>query len=138
MFVATSIGAATVCALLLVPLQACTDLTETPPSAITPGNFFRTEGEVLAALAGVYATLRGTLDDYYNVSEISTDEMVVPTRGQDWYDNGTWLELHRQVWQAGSPMTLSFLNGAWNNAFSGIRRRSKQKPGRCALSTITR
>src|SRR6266508_4669919 len=120
-FVATSIGAVGLCAMLLVP-QACTNLDETPPSAITPGNFFRSEGEVLAALAGVYAQLRGTLDDYYNVSEISTDEMVVPTRGQDWYDNGTWLELHRQQWTANSPGTLSFLNGAWNTAYSGIAR----------------
>jgi hypothetical protein len=121
-FVATSMGAVGLCALLLVPLQGCTDLTETPPSAITPGNFFRNEGEVLAALAGVYAQLRSTLDDYYNVSEISSDEMVVPTRGQDWYDNGTWLETHRQQWTASSPATLSFLNGVWNNAYAGVAR----------------
>ena len=118
--VTASFGAA-LCALLLVP-AACTDLTEQPPSQITPGNFFKSEGEVLAALAGVYAQLRGTLDDYYNVSEISTDEMVVPTRGQDWYDNGTWLETHRQQFTANSPATLSFLNGAWSNSMRGIAR----------------
>jgi hypothetical protein len=122
MFVATSIGAAGLCALLLAPMQGCTNLDETPPSAITPGNFFRTEGEVLAALAGVYAQLRGTVDDYYNSSEISTDEMVVPTRGSDWYDNGTWLELHRQTWTASSPATLSFFNGAWNTLYAGVAR----------------
>ena len=118
-FVASSIG---LCALLLAPIQACTNLDETPPSAISPGNFFRTEGEVLAALAGVYAQLRGTVDDYYNLSEISTDEMVVPTRGQDWYDNGTWLETHRQTWTANSPGTLSYMNGAWNTAYAGVAR----------------
>src|SRR6266511_2370131 len=120
-FVATSIGAVGLCAMLLVP-QACTNLDETPPSAITPGNFFRSEGEVLAALAGVYAQLRGTLDDYYNVSEISTDEMVVPTRGQDWYDNGTWLDLHAQTFTPISPATGAFLSGAWNAAFAGVAR----------------
>jgi len=51
-FVVSSIGAAGLCALLLVPM-GCTNLDETPPSAITPGNFFHNEGEVLAALAGV-------------------------------------------------------------------------------------
>src|ERR1700716_3851652 len=106
-FVATSLGAVGLCGMLLVPIQGCTNLDETPPSAITPGHFFHTESEVFAALAGVYAQLRGTVDDYYNVSEISTDEMVVPTRGQDWYDNGTWLELHGQAWSASSPGTLS-------------------------------
>ena len=121
-FVVSSIGAAGLCALLLVPMQGCTNLDETPPSAISPGNFFHTEGEVLAALAGVYAQLRGTVDDYYNVSEISTDEMVVPTRGQDWYDNGRWLENHRQAWTANSPFALADLNGAWNTLYAGVER----------------
>src|SRR5204863_6600130 len=117
----SSIGAAGLCTLLLVPI-ACTNLDATPPSAISPGNFFHTEGEVLASLAGVYAQLRGTVDDYYNVSEISTDEMVVPTRGQDWNDNGRWLENHQQRWTANSPFALADLNGAWNTLYAGVER----------------
>src|SRR6266850_5433599 len=124
LFVSTSIGALGLFTLLLVPLQGCTDLSETPISSITPSNFFHTEGEVLAALAGVYAGLRNTASEgeYWGVSEVSTDEMVVPTRGSDWYDNGTWLETHRQTWAANSPSTLSFFNGAWNTAYAGIAR----------------
>ena len=122
LFVTTSFGALALSTLLLVPIQGCTDLTEAPPSQIVKSQFFRDEGEVLAGLAGVYAQLRGTLDDYYNLSEISTDEMVVPTRGSDWYDNGTWLETHRQQWTATSPGTLSFMNGAWNTAMGGVAR----------------
>jgi len=122
LFVTTSFGAVALSTLLLVPMQGCTDLSEAPPSQIVTSNFFRNQGEVLAALAGVYAQLRGTLDDYYNLSEISTDEMVVPTRGQDWYDNGTWLETHRQQWTATSPGTLSFMNGAWNTGMGGVAR----------------
>lgn len=123
-FVTTSYGAVALCTLLLVPIQACTDLTETPPSQITKANFYRSEAEVLAALAGVYAPLRGTVGegDYWGSSEVSTDEMVVPTRGQDWYDNGSWLELHRQAWTATSAATLSYFNNAWNNAFGGVAR----------------
>ena len=124
LFVTTSIGGLGLCALLLVPLQGCTDLNETPISSITPSNFFHTEGEVLAALAGVYAGLRNTASEgeYWGVSEVSTDEMVVPTRGSDWYDNGTWLETHRQLWSANSPGTLSFVNNVWNTAYAGIAR----------------
>ena len=124
LFVKTSIGAVGFCTLLLVPMQGCTDLSETPISAITPSNFFHTEREVTAALAGVYAGLRNTPGEgeYWGVSEVSTDEMVVPTRGSDWFDNGTWLELHRQTWSANSPSTLSFLNNAWNTAYAGIAR----------------
>jgi len=124
LFVKTSIGAVGLLTLVLVPMQGCTDLSETPISAITPINFFHTEGEVTAALAGVYAGLRNTPGEgeYWGVSEVSTDEMVVPTRGSDWFDNGTWLELHRQTWSANSPSTLSFLNNAWNTAYAGIAR----------------
>src|SRR3989449_8890677 len=46
--------------------------------------------------------------------------MVVPTRGQDWYDNGRWLEIHRQNWTPTSPSGLSDINSAWVNDFSGI------------------
>src|SRR2546430_5357292 len=124
LFVTTSIGALGLFTLLLVPLQGCTDLNETPISSVTPSHFYHTEGEVLAALAGVYAGLRNTAGEgeYWGLSEVSSDEMVVPTRGSDWYDNGTWLETHRQTWSANSPCTLSFANNAWNTAYAGIAR----------------
>src|SRR5213593_4058171 len=77
---------------------------------------------LLTLLDSVYSVLHGTQDDYYNVSEISTDEMVVPTRGQDWYDGGIWLDLHGQTWTANSPATLAFFNGAWNTTYRGIAR----------------
>jgi len=98
------------CGVLLA--VACTDLTETPSSFTTPENFYRNEAEVLGGLASVYAPLRGTLDDYWYASEVSSDEIVVPTRGQDWYDNGQWLELKRQNWTASSPAGNAFMNGS--------------------------
>lgn len=120
----TSIRGPGLCALLLlslVTIQGCTDLTETPSSAITPENFYRNEAEVLGGLAAVYAQLRGTLDDYWYATEVSSDEIIVPTRGSDWFDNGTWLELKRQTWTATSP-SVGFMNGAWNVSFTGIAR----------------
>jgi hypothetical protein len=111
-------------ALSALPLQGCTDLTETPKSNITPGNFYRNEAEVLGGVASVYAMTRndGTLWGYYNISEISTDEMIVPTRGQDWFDNGRWLEIHRQTWQAASPAGLDDINRIWVDSYRGVAR----------------
>lgn len=107
-------------------LAGCTDLTETPTSAATPENFYRTEQEVLAGLAAVYAQVRNTLPgtdgSYYHVSEVSSDEMIVPTRGQDWFDDGRWLELHRHTWAPNSPSGLVDFNNAWVPAFAGITR----------------
>src|SRR3989441_8311744 len=48
--------------------------------------------------------------------------MVVPTRGQDWYDNGRWLEIHHQLWAANSPSGLGDINGVWVTGFGGIAR----------------
>ena len=81
-----------------------------PASVITPDNFFKTEAEVLGSLASVYAIMRSTTWGYYNLSEISTDETIVPTRGSDWFDNGRWLEIHRQTWGPASPSGLDDLN----------------------------
>ena len=117
----TKLATAGVIALCVIA-PACTDLTEVPASAITPENFYRNEDEVLGGLASVYAQLRSTNDDYYNLSEITTDEMVVPTRGSDWYDNGQWLDVHRQTFGANSPAGLSLINGAWTNLFQGVAR----------------
>jgi len=107
---------------LLILAPACTDLTEVPQSAITPENFYRNEDEVIGGLASVYAQLRTTDDEYYNTSEVSTDELIVPTRGQDWYDNGKWLDIHRQTFTPTSPAGLDNINSAWVNMFQGVAR----------------
>jgi hypothetical protein len=101
--------------------QGCS-LDEDPVSVITPDNFYQNEAEVLGGLASVYGMLRNTHWSYYNLSEISSDEMVVPTRGSDWFDNGRWLEIHQQSWAANSPSGLEDINGAWNDFFSGVAR----------------
>jgi starch-binding outer membrane protein, SusD/RagB family len=115
-----SLGLTGLLALMLAP--ACTDLTEVPQSSITPNNFYRNETEAVGGLASVYAGLRNLDEEYYNVSEISTDEMIVPTRGTDWYDNGKWLDIHRQTWSANSPAGLDNINGAWTQMFNGVAR----------------
>lgn len=109
-------------AVALLMVSGCTDLEESPTSVITPENFNQTEQEVLGSLASVYSVLRATQWGYYNVSSISSDEQIVPTRGSDWFDNGRWLEIHRQTWTANSPSGLDDINGIWNDAFRGITR----------------
>jgi hypothetical protein len=125
-FMKKSIRRVTLSALFLVPaltlIQACTNLTEVPKDALTPDNAFKTDQEVTAGIASVYAVLRGTMWGYYNLSELTTDEQLVPTRGNDWYDNGRWLEIHRQTWTANSGSALDDMNGTWNTLFSGVAK----------------
>ena len=114
-------------ALLLAPLfvvaQTCTSLTETPHDALTPENGFKTDAELLAGVAAVYSNLRSIAwVGYFTLQDITTDVSIIPTRGSDWYDNGRWLEMHRQTWTANSGSALDDMNGAWNNLFAGVAK----------------
>ena len=104
-------------------LPGCTDLGEEPFSAITPNNFYQNEDEVRSGLAAVYNQFNSvSTGNYHYLNVISSDEQVIPTRGQDWFDNGRHLENQRQSWQANSPAGLGEVNGAWNQAFQGVAR----------------
>ena len=103
-------------------VQGCTDLTEVPKDALTPETAFKTDDEITAGLASVYAQLRQTQWAYYHLSEIATDEQVAPTRGTDWFDNGRWLEIHRQTWTSSSGSALDDMNRHWNDMFAGVAK----------------
>jgi hypothetical protein len=114
-------------ALLVAPLlligQNCTKLTEVPHDALTPDNAFHTDAELLAGVAGVYAQLRAVeWVGYITLEDLTADVSIVPTRGSDWYDNGQWLDLHRQTWTANSSGTLAFADDAWSQLFSGVAK----------------
>ena len=109
--------------MLLLVGQNCTQLTEVPHDALTPETAFKNDAEILAGVAGVYANLRLVeWVGYIILQDLTTDAAIVPTRGNDWYDNGQWLDLHRQTWTANSAGTLAFLDGAWNDLFGGVAK----------------
>jgi hypothetical protein len=54
-----------------------------------------------ALLKGVYNNMQGTFqnqDQIYALWEMTTDELIGPTRGPDWDDNGVWRVLHEHKW----------------------------------------
>jgi hypothetical protein len=104
-------------------MLACTNLDENPQSFITPANFYGNQAEALSGLAGVYAQLRAVINNnWWSVDEITTDEIVVPTRGSDWYDNGQWLDLFRQTFNGNSAATLNLMDGVWIDIYTGVTR----------------
>lgn len=112
-------------ALLLVPvglMVGCTDLKETPTSLITKDTFYKNSGEVLAGVTSVYANLRANMEDYYSLNTVSSAEAVVPTRGGDWFDNGAWIELHKQGWAPNSVTGLREISNIWNQQYAGVAR----------------
>lgn len=99
-----------------VTFQSCTDLEETIYEDITSDNFFSSEGDYYSVLVNAYGNLRPWLWNYYNISQVSSDETIVPTRGGDWGDGGVWRELHQHNW---SP-TNGHIVGLWNDANKGL------------------
>lgn len=59
-----------------------------------------------------------TQEELYALSEVTTDELLVPTRGTDWGDNGVWRTLHAHTWGPTHRDVLSL----WNNKNSAVLR----------------
>ena len=97
--------------------QSCTKLDEELYGEVTPDNFFQTEEEFISALGGAYTQFGNyAAGDLLTLQEVSTDEMVVPTRGQDWDDGGAWRRMHLHSW----TYEDGAMGGSWNFGFSGV------------------
>jgi hypothetical protein len=102
-------------------LGSCTDLDETKLlyDQVTADKFYGTDLEYLSAVGAAYANLFGSFgsaDNIMPLQEVSTDEMVVPTRGPDWGDGGHWVRLqtHKYNSQDARPATT------WDKLYAGV------------------
>ena len=99
--------------LSLVLFAACTDLTvQEIDSTIVESTEGAATGDPTELLSSAYQDL-GTFTDQANIYALGvhpTDEMLPPTRGVDWGDNGVWRTLHAHTWDA----THSWILNAWN------------------------
>ena len=104
--------------LLVIGLSpSCTNLDEELYSEVTPDNFFSSEEEFVSALGAAYTQFGGFASgDIMSLQDITSDDMVVPTRGQDWDDGGAWRRLHLHSW----TFEDGVFNGAWNFNFGGV------------------
>ena len=105
-------------ALCFAIMPACTNLDEELFSEVTADNFFQTEEELISALGAAYTSLYGYMGttSLYAAQEVSSDEMVVPTRGPDWGDGGHWVRLHQHLWTTEDPTVTN----TWNFLFAGV------------------
>jgi hypothetical protein len=113
---------------LFAALIGCTDLE--------PEVFDRIDGDVVVLdaanqliqdttlvqnyLSTSYNQLFQYLDEreIFALTEVTTDEMVVPTRGTDWSDNGLWIQLHEHSWNPDHE----FIQSAWDGLSRGVAR----------------
>ncbi len=97
-------------------IVSCTDLEiEESDSQISESTTeFTGVSDVDASISGLYNSLNGiieTQENLYALNEVTSDELLVPTRGTDWGDNGVWRQLHEHTWSSIHPYILN----SWNN-----------------------
>ncbi|KAB7528293.1 RagB/SusD family nutrient uptake outer membrane protein [Flagellimonas olearia] len=109
-----------------VLVLACTNLEVEPTDSVfneaDTGGFGGVNAQ--SNLNNLYNDVYGQLGDqanFFALNEVSTDEMLVPTRGTDWGDNGIWRTLHTHTWD---PQHLYILN-VWNNLNQNVYRASE-------------
>jgi hypothetical protein len=98
--------------------QSCTNLDEELFSDVTSDNFFKTDEEFIAALGQAYSSFggMGNHSSLWTLHELASDELVVTTKGGDWYDGGVLIQVHEHVPSPGND----FVNNTWNFLFGGV------------------
>lgn len=103
-------------------LSSCTDLAVDP----TDSEFIPAQ-EGTPVITGAPDLLSTNYNDLgaftdqaniYSLNTHSSDEMIPPTRGVDWGDNGVWRTLHAHTWDPAH----SFVNNSWNQLNERIFR----------------
>lgn len=122
-------------ALLLgaLALTGCTDLNETLYDKVSMDDYGKSESEVQTIMGGAYSTLRGygsatdegngvncypTSEYVFFLTECSSDEACIPTRGTDWDDGGRYRQLQYHTWTADNTCVLA----GWRYAFVGVSK----------------
>ena len=103
--------------MLVTPFQSCTDLEPEIFSDLTPANFPQSEADIVSSYLSVYTRLYPLLNHggYMSIQEVSSDEIMIPQRGSDWFDGGIWLRTHRQTFDPQDPQ----YNGSWIFLYQG-------------------
>ncbi|MGB7395423.1 MAG: RagB/SusD family nutrient uptake outer membrane protein, partial [Pricia sp.] len=134
--------------LTCVVLIGCTDLEIEESDSIiddstsASGNFSGVP-DIPSALNSLYDGFNviGDQQWFYALQEISSDGLLVPTRGTDWGDNGLWRTLHQHTWDSGHPFILKTWND-WNSfifsATSIIDERSNANADQVAQASFAR
>lgn len=96
---------------------SCTDLEEVLYTEIRSENFYKTQEEVISALAPAYGDLRW-IGGIWELNSHNTDQTLIPTRGRHWYDGGHWQRMHEHTWTSETPQ----INGVWGYGFDRVNR----------------
>ncbi len=97
----------------IVLANRCTKLNEDVGANLTQGQVTTDSSYAAILLQSVYSSLEWTFTGFLEVfalSELTTDEAIAPTRGNNWDDNGMWRVLHQQKYDPSSKVVHDCFN----------------------------
>ncbi|HKM93001.1 MAG TPA: RagB/SusD family nutrient uptake outer membrane protein [Prolixibacteraceae bacterium] len=113
---------------MVVFFSACTNLDEKLYDKVSSADYGKTPSEIETIVGRAYASLRGFSDEICNafptcefvlfLSEATSDEACIPTRGADWYDGGRYQEAQFHTWTPSNLLILS----SWRYCYGGINK----------------
>ncbi|MEM6718705.1 MAG: RagB/SusD family nutrient uptake outer membrane protein [Bacteroidota bacterium] len=132
-FIVASFGA--------LAIISCTDLDEELRSTVDgdQANAIVTAEQLLS---GAYVNLELFSDPaiYFAMQEHSSDELIGPTRGGDWDDNGQWRQMHTQEWTPDHPFVGNVFNRLLTGTFNAnqVIAFPSAEPGQIAQALVLR
>lgn len=116
--IAVTVGAAALCA------PSC-DLDEKFYSEVTPDTFFTSPESTYAVLCRPFTHWKWYIgDDRWDLQELTTDEMVCPKRGSDWYNSGEYYRLHYHTWSPDDRFVVNTYDGTTGGISRALEAKS--------------
>lgn len=102
---------------------ACTDLSPEVYSDVRKEDYFQTPAQFSTLIANAYSQLAGEYgyvyrEGFWSLQEYTSDEVVIPTRGTDWYDGGVPQAMHKHTWESDTRD----INNGWSFAYGGVTK----------------
>lgn len=116
--IAVTVGAAALCA------PSC-DLDEKFYSEVTPDTFFTSPESTYAVLCRPFTHWKWYIGaDRWFLQELTTDEMVCPKRGSDWYNSGEYYRLHYHTWSPDDRFVVNTYDGTTGGISRALEAKS--------------
>ncbi len=102
---------------------ACTDLSPEVYSDVRKEDYFQTPAQFSTLIANAYSQLAGEYgyiyrEGFWSLQEYTSDEVVIPTRGTDWFDAGVPQAMHQHTWGSNTRD----VNNGWSFAYGGVTK----------------
>lgn len=102
---------------------ACTDLSPEIYTDVRKDDYFKTPSQFSTLIANAYSQLAGEYgyiyrEGYWSLQEYTSDEVIVPTRGTDWFDAGVPQAMHMHTWGSNTRD----VNNGWSFAYGGVTK----------------